>query len=215
MSWRVLLPLLGLIPCARAASPDSRLELLRSHECLSCHRLGERGGGSGPDLTLVGLRRPRAWIDAWLKDPAAWKRDTLMPRQGLADSDREALADYLTEQKGQAWGTGRPWSGLGGAEAGRSIYERAGCVACHGAEGRGGHPNPGARGGVIPALAALMGTYKKEELVARVRAGVTPETGGAPAAVSMPAWAGVLSDLELSELADYLLSLAPKGEEAF
>ena len=184
--------------------------LFDAHGCRSCHKIGERGGNSGPDLTMVGHRRPRAWIEKWLASPRAYKHDTKMPEQGLPASDRAALADFLSAQKGQAWTGARPW------QDGREIYTRAGCAACHGAAGIGGHPNPGAHGDIIPALPVLLSTYKKDELISRLKRGSVPEThGGPPAVVDMPAWDGVLSASELDALADYLLTLAktdPKDE---
>ena len=177
--------------------------------CRACHRLGPHGGDSGPDLTLVGFRRPRTWIANWLKSPRVWKPGTKMPDQGLSDADRGALADFLSTQKGQAWGEERPWMSLPAAERGRAIYVRAGCIACHGAAGRGGHPNPGAHGDIIPALAPLMGTYTYDELKAKIKYGVTPDGhDGLTPVVGMPAWKNILSEDELDALTKYLLSLA-------
>lgn len=204
---------LALLLAASAwASEPSKL--FDAHGCRSCHKVGYKGGNSGPDLTLVGHRRPLPWLRSWLESPKHFKADTRMPEQGLAAADREALALWLSEQKGRAWKTDEPWDAVKDPlKKGETIYARAGCVACHGPAGRGGHPNPGAHGDVIPALAPLMGTYTKDELKARVKAGVTPEThGGPPAAVSMPGWAGVLDDGELDALADYLLTLAAKDD---
>ena len=195
-----------------AAEPAA---LFESHGCRSCHKLGERGGNAGPDLTLVGHRRPKAWLSKWLHSPRAFKAGTKMPEQGLSAADRGALAAFLSTQKGQAWSR-RPWHMKEGAARGRMIYSRAGCVACHGPAGTGGHPNPGAHGGIIPALAPLMGTYTKPELAAKIKRGVVPEIhDGPPAEVDMPGWEGVLDDGELDALADYLLTLAktdPKDE---
>ena len=155
---------------------------------------------------MVGHRRPKAWIETWLASPRAYKHDTGMPEQGLSVSDRATLAEYLAQQKGQGWAR-RPW--LDAPSAGRQIYQLAGCVACHGPAGRGGHPNAGAHGGIIPALAPLMATYKKEELISRIRRGVIPEVhAGPPALVNMAGWDGVFNDAELDALADYLLTLA-------
>ncbi|UPT73422.1 MAG: cytochrome c [Elusimicrobiota bacterium] len=155
---------------------------------------------------MVGHRRPKAWLDKWLASPRAYKHDTKMPEQGLHASDRAALADFLSAQKGQAWGSVRPWKN------GREIYVKAGCVACHGPAGIGGHPNPGGRGGMIPALGPLMSTYKKDELISKLKRGATadPEPG-MTADVDMPGWAGVLSDSELDALSEYLLTLSKPG----
>lgn len=207
IEWPMLLGALALILAASSAAaspaPSARFD---AHGCRACHKIGARGGNAGPDLTMVGHRRPKGWLEKWLASPRAYKHDTEMPEQGLSAADRLALAEFLSAQKGQAWGKSRPWRAEGD---GRTIYVRAGCVACHGPAGRGGHPNPGAHGDVIPALAPLMGTYKKDELIWKLRRGVVPEThGGPPADVDMPAWDGFLDEAELGALADYLLTLA-------
>src|SRR5690349_4179384 len=85
-----------LLPVSAAASGAP---LFDAHGCRSCHKLGERGGNSGPDLTVVGHRRPKAWLEKWLHSPRAYKGDTRMPEQGLSAADRAALADFLSEQK--------------------------------------------------------------------------------------------------------------------
>lgn len=192
-----------------AANPAA---LFDAHGCGSCHKIGERGGNSGPDLTMVGHRRPRPWLEKWLASPRAYKHDTRMPEQGLSAPDGAALAEFLSAQKGQAWGTRRPWDMVYGAEQGRLVYVRAGCVACHGVQGRGGHPNPGGRGGWIPALPPLLATYKKEELLSKLKRGAKADSDpGMTAEVDMPAWDGALSASELDALADYLLTLAKAG----
>ncbi len=198
-----------MIACAPTAFAVSPSALFDAHGCRSCHKIGTRGGNAGPDLTVVGHRRPRSWIEKWLASPRAFKHDTKMPEQGLNAYDRAGLADFLSQQKGQAWAGIPPWRVRGGAIKGDLIYTRVGCVACHGAGGRGGQPNPGARGDIIAALAPLMATYRKEELIIKIARGAVPETSdGRPALTDMPAWEGVLSADELSALADYLLTLA-------
>ena len=139
-----------------------------------------------------------------------------MPEQGLSGADRGALADYLSLQKGQSWGGDRPWASLPDGEKGHNIYVHAGCIACHGVAGKGGHPNPGAHGGTIPALAPLMGTYTSDELKTKIKNGVIPDGhDGMTPLVVMPAWNSVLDDAELAALTKYLLSLAesqPKSD---
>lgn len=203
-----------LAATALASGPAARFD---AHGCRACHKVGYRGGNSGPDLTFVGHRRPKAWLEKWLASPRHVKADTLMPEQGLPAPDRALLADWLSRQRGSAWGDAEPWDGVADPAAkGALIYARAGCVACHGPAGRGGHPNPGAHGGVIPALGPLMGTYKADELKTKLKRGVVPEVhDGPPAEVSMAGWEGLLDEPELDALTVYLLSLAkdqPKEE---
>lgn len=192
-----------------AANPAAVFD---AHGCRSCHKVGTRGGNSGPDLTMVGHRRPKAWLESWLASPRAYKHDTMMPEQGLSVADRGALAEFLSFQTGQAWGERRPWDMTYGVEQGQQIFVRSGCVACHGAGGRGGHPNPGGRGGWIPALPPLLATYKKDELLTKLKRGAKADSEpGQTASVDMPGWTGVLNDSELDALADYLLTLGKPG----
>jgi mono/diheme cytochrome c family protein len=205
-----------LLVGASAASAANLAAVFDAHGCRSCHKIGERGGNTGPDLTLVGHRRPKAWLETWLASPRAYKHDTKMPEQGLTAPDRAALAEFLSEQKGQAW-TRRPWNIYHEKNSefvvdGKEVYLRAGCVACHGVGGRGGHPNPGGRGGWIPALPPLLATYKKDELISKLKRGAKADSDpGRTAEVDMPAWGAVMNDAELDALADYLLTLAKAG----
>jgi mono/diheme cytochrome c family protein len=183
--------------------------------CSSCHRIGGDGALVGPDLTMVGFRQSSDWIELWLKNPQAWNPSTVMPNKRLSPAAIKAIASYLATLKGQDWPKGaRPWDAATDTVArGRLIYLRAGCVACHGPGGIGGHPNNNVVGGKIPALANLMSTYTKPELVSKIKRGVAQSQrldpkGPAPL-IRMPAWGDVLDDSELDAVASYLLSLTP------
>jgi len=178
------------------------------------------GSAVGPDLTLVGLRHNAEWLDLFIKDPQAWKKDTLMPNKRMSDEARKAIVEYLITLKGQDWPKGgRPWDGVTDPIArGRVIYNRAGCGGCHGAEGAGGYPNNNVKGGLIPPVAKASEGYSKAELLAKIKKGVpqpqkADEKGPAPL-IHMPAWEGTLDEAELDAVASYLLSLAPAGEKA-
>lgn len=190
--------------------------------CSSCHKVGDEGSAVGPDLTLIGLRHNAAWLDRFIKDPQAWKQDTLMPNKRVSDEARKAIVDYLTGLKGQDWEKGRrPWDAPSlikdPVARGRVIYNRAGCVGCHGIDGAGGYPNNNVIGGRIPALKKAAEGFSKAELIAKIKRGV-PESqredpkGPAPM-IRMPAWSGTLDDAELDAVASYLLSLFPAGSE--
>lgn len=208
-------PLAFLVVFAAAAEHPGKA-VFESAGCLACHRVGTRGDASGPDLTLVGVRRGREWLDLWLKDPTAWKKDTLMPRPNLRPRDRAVLVEYLAGLKGQAFAA-RPWDlpafQKDPVARGRELYNKAGCVACHGTKGRGGHPNNNVPGGEIQALSKSVGTFTREELRARIKIGSVPAPadpkGPAPLA-RMPAWGEVLSDDEIDAVAAYLETLAEK-----
>lgn len=203
--------LLAAGACAQdPAAAEAGRAFFNESGCKSCHAVGGSGGNAGPDLTLVGFRRSRAWLDLWLADPRAWKHDTLMPDFKLRPAERAALAEYLSALKAPAFGRKPP---AGGAE----VFAKAGCVACHGAMGRGGHPNNNVRGAAIAALPALAATYTKDELVTLIKRGRIPEKAdpnGPEPLVRMPAWEGTLSEEQISAVADFVLSLAPKEMKA-
>lgn len=204
----------ALLLAALAAAPASAggRALFDASGCRACHSVGGRGGNTGPDLSFVGFRRDSAWLEAWLKDPHAVKGDTLMPRPGLSEGDRRGLVEYLASLTDLPVGA-RPWDvpTADPAARGKILFVKAGCVACHGPAGRGGHPNPGVKDGLIPGLTGVSETYSPDELAAKIRQGSRPAGG----AIAMPAWGEKLGDAEIRAVAAYLLTLGagkPKGE---
>ncbi len=190
--------------------------------CASCHKVGEMGSAVGPDLTLIGHRQSAEWLDLFIKDPQAWKKDTLMPDRKLSAEARAAIVSYMKDLKGQDWAKGaRPWDAPSlikdPVARGRVIFNRAGCIGCHGTDGRGGYPNNNVKGGLIPPLKKASEGFSKAELIAKLKKGVPEsqkddEKGPAPM-IRMPAWANILDDAELDAVATYLLSLTPPGAE--
>lgn len=217
---RRTLPLLLLLAaCSRGPSPtgpQAGKAYFRQVGCASCHRVGNEGSATGPDLTFVGFRHKPEWLALFIADPQAWKPDTLMPNTRLPPQARTAIVDYLAGLKGQDAPKGRrAWDDLSLKDPiarGRVLYARAGCVACHGVGGRGGYPNNNVKGGEIPGLLKVAEGYSKAELVDRIRRGVVPEKAdpsGPEPLIVMPAWGSVLDESELDAVASYLLSLSP------
>jgi mono/diheme cytochrome c family protein len=189
--------------------------------CVRCHRVGEEGGTYGPDLTFVGFRKSKDWLDLWLKNPHAWRAQTAMPNFHLPDEIRKDLVEYLSNQQGQAFGEKRPWdeAELQGdlVKKGEVIFNRAGCVACHGLRGAGGYPNNNAQGGKIPTLTLVADGYSKDELKDRIRKGKIsdPADPSQPAPmIRMPPWGQKLKDSDIDALVEFLYSLRPKQAAA-
>lgn len=206
------------------ATPESRGRgVYAAYDCKRCHRVGYDGGDTGPDLTFVGFRKSAEFLDAWLRDPAAWQPNTLMPNFRLGDGPRADLAAYLATLKGEAYraGPGAPWDSFGfkgnALKRGAAVYARAGCVTCHGAGGKGGYRNNNAIGGLVPAVEKAAQGFSREELVKRISDGVAhpvkADPAGAEPMLRMPAWKEVLSPDEIEAVADYVLSLAPPSKE--
>ena len=136
---RYLLLAAALAACGKSApsTPTSAGKAYFTQAgCAACHKIGDEGSAVGPDLSLAGFRHNAAWLDLFIKEPQAWKKDTLMPNKRISDEARKAIVDYLAVQKGEAWTGAKPWSGIADNLAkGRVIYYRAGCVGCHGTGG--------------------------------------------------------------------------------
>lgn len=85
---------------ASQASPKPGEAIFKAQGCSACHMLGGVGGTIGPDLTKVGSRRSKEWIEEQLKDPKVHNPNSIMPSYAkLSEKDREDLADYLSGLK--------------------------------------------------------------------------------------------------------------------
>jgi nitric oxide reductase subunit C len=72
-------------------------ELFRTLGCTACHAIGGIGGKIGPDLTSVGNRRNKEWIEDQIKEPKSHDPGSIMPSfKRLPEKDVEDLADYLS-----------------------------------------------------------------------------------------------------------------------
>jgi mono/diheme cytochrome c family protein len=67
--------------------------------CKSCHKIDGEDGELAPDLTFLGLVREAAYIVDHLSDPRKHTPDSNMPNFWLAESEKKAIAAYLTSQK--------------------------------------------------------------------------------------------------------------------
>lgn len=209
---------LGTAACASSTDPVERgASRFVGLGCVSCHHVGERGGGqAGPDLTTTGLRHSKEWLDLWMKAPKEWKPNTTMPSLKLKDNVRGELVAYLATLRGESYRQKPPWNSpslrTDPVKRGEIIYSRAGCVACHGFRGQGGFPNNNVVGNKIPSLTMAREKFTKEELIARIRLGRTPvpaDPSLPPPMIAMPAWGDYLTSDEMDDLASYIFSFRP------
>ena len=104
---------------------------------------------------------------------------------------------------------------------GRQVFEKYGCVLCHGADGKSGIANPNAKTkDIVPPLTYVAEGYLPAELKQFIRRGQPNidrmNPNGATPPFKMPSYGTWISDVELDALQKYLFSLMPKGEkEAF
>jgi len=104
------------------------------------------------------------------------------------------------------------------AERGHAIFKKYGCFQCHGQDGKGGVPNTNAKTAEqVPSLIYVADGYTKDELIAFVSRGerVIPRMNpnGPEPPHFMPKWGPIINTNELSDIADFLFSLKPKGSD--
>jgi mono/diheme cytochrome c family protein len=90
---------------------------------------------------------------------------------------------------------------------GAALYNRYGCVNCHGPNGLGGVPNPRSPDKTIPPLSGpdFRGEFNTDQkITAVIRSGSV--LGHAPI-VSMPHWGGIIPDRRLQAIVAYIHSL--------
>ncbi len=102
-------------------------------------------------------------------------------------------------------------------ERGRAVFAKYGCAGCHGADGKGGFPNPNAEtDGKVPGVIYAKEGFTRAELRKKVLDGLATvgkkDANGPRPPFRMPGWRGVMSDTEVSDLVEFLFSLYPKTE---
>ena len=146
-----------------------------------------------------------------------------MPNFGLTDEEAQALTVYMLSLTGAdlpvsyvvpAKAEPPAPTYASSLEAGCAVFKKYGCAACHGIDGRGGRRNwNSATIQEEPPLTYVKYGYSKEELITFIKRGSQPlaklNPRGATPPLYMPAWGERISEQELSDLADYLISLAP------
>jgi len=192
--------------------------LFQQKGCIGCHSVAGKGGTTGPALDDVGLRRSPEWMMQHFREPQAVSPGTVMPQFGFTESEARALTDFLVHLREQNVALSLP-SVMEPVERGREVYRNYGCAGCHGADGKGGVPNPNAKTAqLVPDLIHVADGYTKDELRARILKGQREIPALAPnrppPPLYMPAWGGTIKDAEVDDLVAYLFSLKPKGEES-
>ncbi|MBX9789480.1 MAG: c-type cytochrome [Pirellulales bacterium] len=189
---------------------------IEEHSCVACHQADSKpplaqliGQRRGPKLVEAGLRLNAGWIYHWLGDPQAWRAGSVMPkvfsddRQG--EVERYAVAKVLAALEGDDKPALKPAvDGAPSAEqvaAGKRLYERVGCMACHDAE-------PGVAKPAPLALHDLGKKHSVEKLAAYLA-----DPGANDPCARMPAMG--LSGDECRALAAYLSSRDVDGAPAF
>ncbi len=128
--------------------------LVAENGCSGCHDLGPDlpGALTGPPLSGLGSKTTAAWLTEWLRDPAAVRPDTRMPRTPLAAEEIKSLVALLSnsrERQVDALGDEFTSLPVDFARRGRTLAQQdLACADCHdfpGLQRPGGYPIPGRR----------------------------------------------------------------------
>ena len=75
-------------------------EALFIERCRDCHRVHETGGVVGPDLSSVGAKRSREFLEQVVREPSKLYPGTVMPPYDTLPRDQlKLLVDYLSGLK--------------------------------------------------------------------------------------------------------------------
>lgn len=102
-------------------------------------------------------------------------------------------------------------------QAGKWVYDKYGCAACHGLGAKGGRRNFNYLGLYEPALVKSVSNYTRDELRKKIQDGVAvlnkEDPKGPTPPLYMPSWKDKIKGDEMESLLDYLFSIAEKQEE--
>jgi L-cysteine S-thiosulfotransferase len=75
-------------------------ETLFNERCLDCHKINGKGGETAPDLSKIGAKRDRPYLEEVIKEPSKVYPGTVMPSGNtLSAKQITSLVDYLSKQK--------------------------------------------------------------------------------------------------------------------
>ena len=133
------IPGFGDSPLQQIDWPEPRNDfelLVRDRRCLTCHTINGQGGKFAPELTTMGSRLKRSWIERFLAAPDVIRPlIQQMPKMNLIAAETRMAADYakmhLTDPDIDPDLLADFKPDAENIEPGRLLYEAKGCKACH------------------------------------------------------------------------------------
>ncbi|MBX9593441.1 MAG: c-type cytochrome [Roseomonas sp.] len=122
---------------APAGDASAGRELLKSQQCLTCHRAGGEGGSSAPNLSRLGGRGytpARMAAQMWNHAPAMW---TAMD---AAKIDKPSITSEGAAHLFAYFYMARFFENRGDVSRGRRLFTEKGCAGCHAGTGEGAGP---------------------------------------------------------------------------
>lgn len=120
-------------------------KLFEKKGCRGCHKLGDRGGNIGPDLTYIGRPgyRDVNHLFQHFKEPQKVSPGTAMPKYGFTNEEAKSLTMFmlsLTDERIVGYYSSKKL--LPDVNFGITLFEEKGCAQCHTITGKGGKIAP-------------------------------------------------------------------------
>ena len=81
--------------CAQESVEQGRKSFM-DNGCYGCHLVGKTGTPIGPNLSNVGAKYSRSYLEGWLRDPSAQRPSAHMPKLELSEQQVKDLAAFLS-----------------------------------------------------------------------------------------------------------------------
>lgn len=81
--------------CAQGTVEQGQRSFMDSG-CYGCHTVGKMGTPIGPDLSKVGSKYSRTYLERWLRDPTSQRPNAHMPTLELSPQQVTDLAAFLS-----------------------------------------------------------------------------------------------------------------------
>lgn len=201
---------LNAVPAAEGEPVRGEVHFQKILGCASCHRLGDDGGPSAPELSTAAERLNEQWLRAFVFDTPSWSPAT-MPRSAMRGAQLAAITSYITAARAGAASERAAASvaaqRVASTPSGRGamLYQLY-CSQCHGIRGDG-------KGINAPYLfvaprdhtsADEMGMLTDERLFAAIKFGGTAVGKSSV----MPSWNGTIADADIHLLVQYVRGLS-------
>ena len=171
------------------------------YDCIGCHTIFGNGSYFAPEMTKITEKKPKEYLKKFLMDPKAVNPKASMPTLGINPEEADKLIvflDWISKVDTNDWPPKPILASATGAAVkeltpGQKVYQAQGCSACHMINGIGGTTGPDlTKTGAKRDRTWLIGHFKNP-------AEYVPNS-------AMPGY-GNLSEQELNDLTDYMLSL--------
>ncbi len=124
--------------------------IIEKYNCNGCHRINNKGGSIGPDLSMEAKKSRTEWLFSFLKSPVKIRPEYIlkarMPDFNLSDTEVNTIIEYLSTSADEPY----PFTAnirheiyMDDIRNGEKLYhEIFACIGCHQVQGNGGGIGP-------------------------------------------------------------------------